>query len=118
MPFIYGGFPASWVKVIASVKQLEPSMIVPGHGPVMRDFSYLDRVSSLMQAMAEQASAAVAKGLTLDEARKTFDLEKFRDVFEVTRDPSRNATFDASILRSGVAAAYREAKAAAEKGAI
>ncbi len=118
VPFIYGGFPASWVKVLASVKNLEPALIVPGHGPVMRDFAYLDRVSSLMQAMAAQAKAAVAKGLTLEEARKTFDLERFRTVFGTVGNESRTETFNASILRSGVAAAYLEAKAVAEKGAL
>lgn len=116
VPFIYGGFPASWVGVLGAVKALEPAMIVPGHGPVMRDFVYLDRVSALMQEMAAQASAAVARGLTLEEARKTFDLDKFKAVFEVDGNESRAGTFEASIVRSGMAAAYREARAAAERG--
>jgi cyclase len=114
VPFIYGGFPASWVEVMHAVRALGPETIVPGHGPVMRDFAYFDRVTALMQSMATQAKAAVARGLTLEETRKAFDLAAFRDQF-VQGKPDREGTFTASILNSGIEAAYNEAKSAADK---
>jgi glyoxylase-like metal-dependent hydrolase (beta-lactamase superfamily II) len=110
IPFIYGGYPSSWVKVIDSVKALAPATIVPGHGPVMRDFTYVNEVSNLLQSLATQVSAAVARGLTLDETRKAVDLTKFHDSL-VKGDASREGTFQASILNSGIEAAYEEAKA-------
>lgn len=114
VPFIYGGYPAHWVDVLRDVRALQPTAIVPGHGPVMRDFTYIDRLSPLFEAMASQAKAAVARGLTLEEARKTFDLSAFRTAFiQGARTPEENeerrGTFDASIVRSGMKAAYDEA---------
>ena len=114
VPFIYGGFPASWVEVMRAVRELGPETIVPGHGPVMRNFEYFDRVTALMQSMATQAKAAVARGLTLEETRKAFDLAAFHDQF-VQGKAAREGTFTASILNSGIEAAYNEAKSAADK---
>ena len=97
-----------------AVRELGPETIVPGHGPVMRNFEYFDRVTALMQSMAAQAKAAVARGLTLDETRKAFDLAQFHDQF-VQGKEGREGTFAASIIRSGIEAAYNEAKSAADK---
>ncbi len=115
IPFIYGGFPSSWVNVLDSVRSLQPAVVVPGHGPVMRDFAYLDQVSGLLKAMATQANDAVSKGLTLDQARKTFDLSQYHDQF-VQGDEYREETFKSSIVQSGMQAAFEEATSAQKKG--
>ena len=117
VPFIYGGFPAGWVEVMKSVRALQPQVIVPGHGPVMRDFVYFDQVTALMQSLADQAKAAVARGLTLEEARKVIDLTSFRAAMAAGNE-SAAATFDESIVNNGVRFAYQEAKAAAEKAGV
>jgi glyoxylase-like metal-dependent hydrolase (beta-lactamase superfamily II) len=111
VPFIYGGFPASWVKALQSVKELSPAIIVPGHGPVMRDFAYLDQVSGLLQAMATQAHDAVGRGLTLEQTRDSMNLSTWHDRF-VAGQEEREGTFQASIMQSGIEAAFEEATAA------
>ncbi|HWA59325.1 MAG TPA: MBL fold metallo-hydrolase [Gemmatimonadales bacterium] len=111
VPFIYGGFPASWVRVLQSVRDLAPAIIVPGHGPVMRDFAYLDQVSGLLQSMATQASDAVVQGLTLEQTRQRMDLTTWHDRF-VAGQEEREGTFQASIRESGIKAAFDEAVAA------
>lgn len=115
VPFIYGGFPASWVNVLDSVRTLGPQIIVPGHGPVMRDFGYFDQVAALMQSMATQARDAVSKGLTLEQTRTTFDLKQYHDSF-VGGVEDREGTFEASIIQSGIEAAYEEATTDAKRG--
>lgn len=115
VPFIYGGFPASWVKVMDSVKALGPNVIIPGHGPVMRDFAYFDQVGTLLQSMATQARDAVARGLTLEQTRAAFDLKPYHDLF-VGSAEEREGTFEASILQSGIESAFEEASVAAKQG--
>lgn len=115
VPFIYGGYPASWLKVLQSVRDLAPEIIVPGHGPVMRDFGYADQVSGLLQSMATQVQDAVARGLTLDQTRAALDLTKYHDLF-VAGMEEREGTWQASIIQSGIEAAFEEAKAAANRG--
>lgn len=114
IPFIYGGFPVSWHKVLQSVRALDPVVIVPGHGPLMREFGYIDQVSALLASMASQVHDAVAKGLTLEETRKAVDLSAFHDAM-MNHDRSREDTFKSSIIESGIAAAYKEAKELAAK---
>lgn len=108
VPYIYGGFPDSWGKVLQSIRELQPVVMVPGHGPVMRDFTYLDQVASLLKTMATQAKDAVAKGLTLEQARTAFDLKSFHDQL-VRGDQYREETWAESIVESGIKAAYDEA---------
>lgn len=115
VPFIYGGFPASWVEVLRAVHELNPEIIVPGHGPVVRDFGYIDRVSALLESMAAQAKASVAKGLSLEDTRKAMDLKTFHDQF-VGGKEDREGTWQASIIQSGIKAAYDEAKSKASGG--
>lgn len=110
VPFIYGGFPASWVAVLDSVRQLAPLAIVPGHGPVFHDFAYLNQVSCLLGTLATQARVAVAKQQTFETARSHFDVAALRSRFTGI-DPSRGATFDSSILEAGLQAAFDEASA-------
>ncbi len=114
VPFIYGGYPASWVNVIDSVRALNPVAIVPGHGPVMRDFSYIDQVYGLMQAMSAQARDAVGRGLTLEQARAAVDLKQSHDLFVQGR-VEREETWNSSIMQSGMQAAFEEATTAAGK---
>ncbi|MEO5799752.1 MAG: MBL fold metallo-hydrolase [Gemmatimonadales bacterium] len=116
VPYIYGGFPASWGRVLQAVRALGPAVVVPGHGPVMREFGYFDQVAGLLKAMSSQASDAVARGLTLDEARKRFDLTSFHEGFVAGKE-AREGTWAASILESGIKAAYDEAKGTFDKDA-
>lgn len=44
VPFAFGSYPSSWVAALDSVAALQPRIVLPGHGPVMRDLNYLRRV--------------------------------------------------------------------------
>jgi hypothetical protein len=75
----------------------------------MRDFTYFDQVTDLLQSLARQAQDAVARGLSLEDARKAIDLTRYHDRF-VQGKEEREGTFQASILKSGIESAYDEAK--------
>ncbi|MES2305631.1 MAG: MBL fold metallo-hydrolase [Gemmatimonadota bacterium] len=116
VPYIYGGFPDSWGRVLQAVRALNPAVVVPGHGPVMREFSYVDQVAALLKAMSTQATAAVARGLSLEDTRKGFDLTSFHEAL-VAGKPEREETWAESIVESGIKAAYDEAKKKPDPGA-
>ena len=80
VPFAFNSHPASWTKVLDSLVALNPRLIVPGHGPVMRDLKYvhsvhdwLDRINrEVSQAVARHDSAGtVLKSVTLDDVRRS-----------------------------------------------
>lgn len=108
VPYIYGGYPASWVNVLDSLRSLGLTAVVPGHGPVMRDFVYVDMVADVMRALSKQAKDAVSRGLTLEQFRAGLDLADLRKRF-VGGVPEREGMFQASIVVAGSLAAYEEA---------
>lgn len=110
VPFIFGGFPVSWAKGLASIKTLDPAVMMPGHGPLMRDFTYLDQVSALLTSMATQVGDAVRKGLSIEDTRKAVDFSAMHDQM-VQGDPDREDTWQGSIVQAGVESAWKEAKA-------
>ncbi|HKV08166.1 MAG TPA: MBL fold metallo-hydrolase [Thermoanaerobaculia bacterium] len=101
-----------WSATLDQVIALKPAMIVPGHGPVLRDDSYLKILSRMFASIEQQTTAAVARGETLEQARKSVDLEEFRKIL-AGDSPVRNVLFRTYVAGPGVAAAFREASAKA-----
>lgn len=107
VPYIYGGFPVSWVAVLDSIRHLAPATLVPGHGPVMHDLNYVDEVECLLRSLSSQVRAGKRKGESLEQVTESIDLSGYRVRF-AGEVPERQGTFDASILRAGVRAAFEE----------
>jgi hypothetical protein len=87
---------------------LRPAVIIPGHGPVMRDDSHARLTLRLLNSIRDQTGAAVARGETLEAARKSVNLEEFRKLF-AGDSRFKSFVFANYVTSSGVAAAYREA---------
>jgi glyoxylase-like metal-dependent hydrolase (beta-lactamase superfamily II) len=115
-PFGIGSFFGDWITTLGKLEALEPAVIVPGHGPVMRDREYLQRVRRLLESTLSQAKAAAAKGLSLEETRKAVDLEEFRRLF-AAEDKSKNDAFREYFVEPGVERAYREATGTLDEAA-
>jgi glyoxylase-like metal-dependent hydrolase (beta-lactamase superfamily II) len=99
---------AEWAVTLEKLRALRPQIIVPGHGNVMRDDSYVKLMASLMASVKEQTEAAVARGETLAEARKTVSFDEFRKLF-AGDSPVRQAVFRNYVEFPAVEAAFNEA---------
>ena len=109
VPFAYGSSMAPWIDTLKQMRGLNASAMVPGHGPVMRDTVYVDKLIDLFASLVTQVNAAVAKGLSLEETRKSIDIEAFTAFFSGD-DAFRRAQFGDSILREAVERMYKAAK--------
>ena len=110
IPFGFGSYPTEWIAVLDSIKALQPKAIIPGHGPVMRDLTYLDTVRRMLVAAREQTLAAVAKGMSADSAAATVRLDSLRA--EVAGEEKQMRILFASFFRRPVIGrVYEEAKA-------
>lgn len=107
-PFATQSYISEWASVLRRIEAMDVAAIVPGHGPVMHDMSYVDEIAALMESITSQVRAAYRPGMTEDEVRAKVDLEAFRARI-AGDDPSRNANFDAQVRGSAVARAYQEA---------
>ena len=97
-----------WADALERIRALQPAIIVPGHGPIMRDDSYLRMMGEMFTSLAQQVDAAVAKGETLDRTRQIVQLDDWRAKF-AAGSQLRAFLFDYYVTGPAVAAAYRDA---------
>ena len=97
-----------WAASLTKLRALQPSIIVPGHGPVMRDDAYVQLMTRLLSSVQQQTAAAVARGETLEQARKSVKLDEFRQLF-AGDSKVRNMLFSIYVVGPAVASAYHDA---------
>jgi len=98
IPATNDGYPAEWIETLQNLGRLDAGTIVPGHGPVMHDKTYLFLVRDLLQSTVEQLNAQLkrtgpAMFHTLDEVQSAVDLSSFRERFAGS-DQDKAADFD------------------------
>jgi len=105
VPFGFNSHPASWVTVLDSLVALKPRIILPGHGPVLRDLGYVRSVRDWLARVVREASAAGARGDSLSAVLKTVTLDDVRR--SVSREEKwMNFLFGSFFVRAAVQAAY------------
>lgn len=87
-PYVGASHPLPWIEVLRGLENMQAAAIVPGHGPVMRDYRYVALLREFFSATRDRVRAAMLQGKQLDEITKSVDLSDFRDRFQqVTGDP-------------------------------
>jgi cyclase len=86
IPYTYDGYPAEWIETLQKMAQLDVQTIVPGHGPVLHDKTYLYLVVELFQSAVEQVRTRIRQighpGFhSLDEVKGSVNLTPFRARF-------------------------------------
>ena len=90
MPYAFGSYPAEWVRTIERIRGLEFSYLVPGHGSLLRDDSYLLRLSNLIAETERQIAAQVADGAPKESIPEMIDIEPMRQQFAGSNPYHRN----------------------------
>ncbi len=108
-PYGYGCHPAAWIATLDALMASGATVIVPGHGPVMHDWSYAKKVSALLAEVRRQVEAQVKQGATLEQTQARVDLVAQKKIF-AGDNFEQGAAFDDFFVRSAVDRAYQEAK--------
>lgn len=98
VPYAFASYPTFWVDVLRDLERQAPGIVVPGHGPVMRDLAYVRQVRSLLEAMMAMIAPYVSRGVTADSARKVLDLAELRKRFDPQLAPALGEMWNASIV--------------------
>jgi cyclase len=106
-PYGFGSYFTEWPPVLQEMIDMHAAAIVPGHGPVMKDYSYFKTLIALFDALTAQVKAAVAKGLSEEETRKQVDLDRFAKQL-AGEDPYRRRAFFDFFVQPAVGRAYEE----------
>lgn len=83
-PIIWSGPISNWTAACDAMSALDPSIVVPGHGPV-GDAHGIRRVRDYLAFVTEQADAAYRTGQGFREAADRIDLGEFGDWLDAER---------------------------------
>ena len=103
-------YPAEYGATLEKLLALRPAVIIPGHGPVMRDDTYVKLMVRLLTSIKQQVEAAVGRGETLEQTRKNVNLTEFRQAF-AGDSKLKSFVFANYVTVPAVAAAFRQASA-------
>lgn len=112
VPFVGGdqSHVGDWGATLDRLRALQPAVIIPGHGPVLRDDSYVKLETDLFNSVKKQVAAAVTRGASLEETRKSVNLDEFRKLF-AGESKVRNALFSVYVVGPAVMSAFRDVTA-------
>jgi cyclase len=110
VPYMFGGFPTDFVPTLEKLMEIDAQTIVPGHGDVMKDFTYAKKVHDMMRDTNQLIEQAVNEGKTLEEVQKAApewqESKEWRARF-AEGDPENGPNFDGTF-RALVTAAYNQ----------
>lgn len=105
VPFGFGAYPAAWVQALDSVLARHPRVMVPGHGPVLRDTTYVRSLRDMLAQIVRVTGDASARGDSLRAAARALPLDREREA--VPLDPKwREFLFQSFFRRPVLARAW------------
>ena len=78
LPFTGATWPVEWSAVLHDIESERVTAVMPGHGPVMRDLSYIRAVHALIDGVASQVATCLGRGMTLDQIQQSVDATRLR----------------------------------------
>ena len=72
VPYFFGGFPVDEVATLRALAEIDARLIVPGHGDVLKDKSYLLQMIALLEAVNSGIEREINAGKTLAEVQDSF----------------------------------------------
>ena len=89
LPYTPNGYLISrWLESLRSIRSMDITAIVPGHGPVLRDTAYLDLLIELISQVTEQVQHALESGVLTADLPKALHLESIRTRFRANTEVS------------------------------
>jgi cyclase len=83
-PIIWAGPVSSWLRACASIRALNPSVVVPGHGPVV-DVDAMEPLERYLTWLHAEASARADAGMSALEAAFDIELGEYADWLDPER---------------------------------
>jgi glyoxylase-like metal-dependent hydrolase (beta-lactamase superfamily II) len=108
LPFAYRSNVNGWIAALDEIKKLNPRIIVPGHGEIMRDMQGVDRLRAMLVSIRDQTNASVANGDSLQAVQAKIKIDDLR-ADTVGTNRMLAFLFDDFFLKPAVASAFKEA---------
>jgi cyclase len=93
-PFMGSGFPSEWSKTLIKMIEMNPQVVIPGHGEILHGTAYLSQLQDLTQTVVEQVKAQyyrLTNRATLQDVKKAIDMDALKQRFGVYfKDDAQN----------------------------
>jgi cyclase len=89
IPYATNVYAQEWVKTLDALMAIPAATILPGHGPVMHDWSYVKKVQGALQQTIAAVATAKKQNLTLKQTLDRVQLPELRDSFVGTAELRR-----------------------------
>ena len=106
IPFGFSTTLHDWPATLQALKKLNATAIVPGHGEIESDWSYVDRQIALFDSTWQQVKKAVDGGADLEAAHKQVDGDALWKAFGAPSSESRDE-FNYEYLDPAIDAAFK-----------
>lgn len=98
-----------WMNSLKMLSRMDVNVIIPGHGPALRDKNYLNLVAELFDSAVTQVRAALEQGnVTAEDVKKVVNFDAIRVKF-TKDDKDLNSAFQGTV-NSLVDKVYLEAR--------
>jgi glyoxylase-like metal-dependent hydrolase (beta-lactamase superfamily II) len=108
-PFAFQSYISEWAAVLRRIEAMDVAALLPGHGPVMRDKTYVRTIAEFAESLDAQVKAQYRPGITVEQLRKAIDLEPFRKRI-AGDDPFVNANFEPTFVMPALTRALQAAR--------
>lgn len=97
LPYVGASWPVQWIGVLRDIESEPVRTLVPGHGPVMHDFTYVRQVRRMLEAAVTRVTARALEGRTLQWIQDSVRLDDVRRETPVWADPAHDADWAENI---------------------
>lgn len=100
-------YPLEYGATLEKLLKLKAKTIIPSHGNVMHDDSYIRLMIKLLASIKSQCEVSFAKGETLEQFRKKINLDEFYQAFAGDSQHKR-FIFENYVFLPATAAAFKQ----------
>jgi len=114
IPFSFGSFIREWAGTLRRLRETRAGILVPGHGQVMRDWTYVETLGGMLESVSQQVREELRKTLppgakppTVEEVQAKVNVKSYQE--KLAGDSYfLNLAFERTFLQPAVERAYLE----------
>ncbi len=80
-PYAFNVPPRPWAETLRAINALDYRVLVPGHGPLQKDTSYVDLIIEAADSIADQRDELIEQGVEGEALEAALDFSAFEDRF-------------------------------------
>ena len=107
VPYTFDAYPTHWIRVLRDLERIPAATIVPGHGSVFTDFTYVRQLRELLEHAVGRADSLIRTGMLRPQIERAVDLSDRKARFVRPGNAGDEAMWQAAIESSLMERVYQ-----------